>query len=88
MWPTILQGQGRDPYLHAGSHPDCVERVWNTLGDTLPEDCKFLVLGRPVLAHPASGFVFAMPYGTKYAIWIPHPQHAEAVAAGLAPTMR
>ena len=79
-------GTQRDPYLHAGSHLDCVERVWDSLGKSLLEDCRFLDLGRPVLAHPVSGFVFAMPYGTSYAVWIPQPQHAEATTAGLAPT--
>lgn len=79
-------GTQRDPYLHAGSHPDCVERVWNGLGDTLPQDSKFLAQGRPVLAHPDSGFVFALPYGTSYALWLPEPQHADAVAAGLVST--
>jgi len=73
--------------MEAGSHPDCVERVWNRLGDTLPEDCKFLVAGRPVLAHPSSGFVFAMPFGTQYALWLPEPEHAQALAAGLLPAM-
>ena len=85
-WPTDPPGTQRDPYLHAGSHPDCVERVWDGLGSTLPEDCRFLVLGRPVLAHPVSGAVFAMPYGTSYAIRIPGPQHADATAAGLMST--
>ena len=85
-WPPDPLGTQRNPYLHAGSHPDCVERVWDGLGETLPEDCRFLVLGRPVLAHPMSGVVFAMPYGTSYAIRIPRPQHAEAAAAGLMPT--
>ena len=86
-WPSDPPGTQRDPYLHASSHPDCVERVWDRLGKTLPEDCRFLVMGRPVLAHPRSGVVFAMPYGTSYAVWIPQPQHADAVAVGLVPTM-
>ena len=84
--PPPEAGREWSPYWHAGSHPDCVERVWNTLGDTLPEDCKFLALGRPVLAHPRSGFVFAMPYGTAYALWLPEPQHNAARAAGLRAT--
>lgn len=75
-----------DPYMNAGSHPDCVQRVWDDIGATLPEDCRFVVRGHAVLAHPISGFVFAMPYGTQYALWIPEPEHAEAVAAGLVPT--
>jgi hypothetical protein len=79
-------GSKADPYLRAGSHPDCVERVWDVLGATLPEDCKFLILGSAVLAHPSSGVVFAMPYGTRYALWIPEPQHTDAVAVGLVPT--
>jgi len=29
-----------DPYMNAGSHPECVERVWDDIGATLPEDCR------------------------------------------------
>jgi hypothetical protein len=79
-------GSQPDPYMDAGSHPDCVQRVWDELGHTLPVDCKFLVRGNAVLAHPDSSFVFAMPYGTQYAIWVPQPQHADAAAAGLVAT--
>jgi hypothetical protein len=75
-----------DPYMNAGSHPDCVERVWDDIGATLPEDCRFVIRGHAVLAHPISGFVFAMPYGTEYALWIPEPEYADAAAAGLVPT--
>jgi len=78
--------QPGDPYMDAGSHPDCVERVWDAIGATLPQDCRFVIRGHAVLAHPVSGFVFAMPYGTQYAMWIPEPQHADAVASGLVPT--
>ena len=86
-WPPMPDGRQRDPYLYADSHPDCVAHVWDFLGDTLPEDCRFLLLGRPVLAHPVSGFVFAMPHGTQYGLWIPEPEHTEATVAGLVPTM-
>ncbi len=41
-----------DPYMDAGSHPDCVERVWDDIGQTLPEDCRFGVRRNAVLAHP------------------------------------
>jgi len=40
---------------------------------------------QPVLAHPATANVFALPYGTAYAIWLPEPEYSEAVAAGLRP---
>lgn len=47
VWPDDQPGTQRDLYLHTGSHPDCVERVWDGLGTTLPEDCRFLCPSTP-----------------------------------------
>jgi hypothetical protein len=76
----------RDPFWHAGSHPDCVERVWTTLNCALPEGCRFVVRQRPVLAHPLTSFVFALPFGTEYAFWLPPAAVRAAHAAGLGST--
>ncbi len=66
-------GQRRDPYMSAGSHPDVVERVWDTLGQSLPRSCAFVAGGHPVLAHPDNYAIFAVPWGTAYALWLPPP---------------
>lgn len=58
-------------YLHAGSHPDIVERVWNTLGRALPEECRRVVCGTPVLLHPQSKILLAVTIGTQYAVRLP-----------------
>jgi hypothetical protein len=63
-------GRSRNPYMEAGHHPDMVERVWDKLGAALPESCTFLVRGNPVLAHPRTLAVFALPRGTAYALWL------------------
>lgn len=79
---------GRNAYWDMGSHPDVVERVMDELGATLPGHCRFLADGRAVLAHPATGRILAMPYGTAYALWLPEDACAEAKRSGLVPTRR
>lgn len=75
--------QGRpDAYYRAGSHPEIVARVWDALGDGLPLDCKLRVCGSPALVHPVTGIVFALAMGTQYALRLPAPLAAEALAAG------
>jgi len=61
---------GRDPYWGASSHPDVVEFVWDRLGAVLPAEARRLFKQRPVLCHPTSGRVLAIPWGTAYAIWL------------------
>jgi hypothetical protein len=65
--------RGRDPYLSAGCHPDVVERVWDGLGRPLSRSCAFITGAHPVLAHPATFVIFAFPWGTAYALWLPPP---------------
>lgn len=78
-------GRDRDPYLEASHHPDIVERVWDGLGANLPEPCRFLALGNPVLAHPRVGAVLALPRGTTYALWLATDDRA---ASDLSPIHR
>lgn len=71
-----------DPYYGAGSHPDVVARVWDELGGALPEDCRCLVLHRPVLVRADSGAMLAIALGTTYALRVPSEHWADAVAKG------
>jgi hypothetical protein len=71
-----------DPYLHAGSHPDIVSQVWETLGGGLPADCRAIVYGTPALVHPHTGVVLALAYGTAYVINISDEIVNEAIEAG------
>jgi hypothetical protein len=71
------------PYLRLGAHPDLLERLWDGLGATLPEDCRWIVYGTPVLVHPRSGIIFGFGGGTHtYALRLPAAGRAAALAAG------
>ncbi len=80
--PISVPQDHPDPYLRAGSHPDVVERVWDTLGAVLPVDCRVLVYGVPALVHSGAGVVLALAYGTQYALRIPETALDEAVRIG------
>ena len=60
-----------EKYREAGSHPDVVERIWDQLGASLPDECRQIVLGTPALIHNKSGVVLALGIGTQYGIRIP-----------------
>jgi hypothetical protein len=82
--PPIAGRRQRDPYLYQGSHPDVVERVWDELGKALPRDCRALAKGgKPVLAHPDTDRIFALPHGTAYALWLIPEDFERAVAEGV-----
>ncbi|MGA2033266.1 MAG: hypothetical protein ABSG68_13490, partial [Thermoguttaceae bacterium] len=72
----------RDPYWNLGSHPEAVERVWDQLGSTLPEDCRCIVYGTPGLVAPRSGILIAKAFGTAYVLRVPRGIVAEATQAG------
>jgi hypothetical protein len=80
--PIVFRDEHPDPYMGAGSHPDIVERVWDVLGASLPVDCRAIVYGTPALVHPREGVVFAVTYGTKYAIRVPSESIHEALKVG------
>ena len=80
--PIISRDEHPDPYMQAGSHPDVVERVWDVLGASLPVDCRALVYGAPALVHPREGVVFAVAYGTRYAIRVPDESINAALKVG------
>src|ERR1700737_598622 len=67
-----------NPLDGLGTHPDLVTRLWK-LNEALPEDCRWVVYGRPALVHPLSGTIFAYASGTLgYAIRLPEPCRGEA----------
>ncbi len=74
-----------NPYFTLGTHPDCVERLWNTLADRLEEDSRWVIWGRPVLAHPVSGAIFGYGTGTVYALRLDPNDFAEALTCGYRP---
>ena len=79
----MAPGDVARPYDTLGTHPDLVARLWDELGRGLPEDCRRIFCGTPVLMHPASGIVFAFAQGTHtYALRVPEPERTAALAAG------
>jgi len=78
-----MPGSVRDPYLSQGSHPDIVERVWDTLGKALPADCRCLVYGTPALVQPLSGILLAFCYGTQYCMRLTSSLMNEALKLGV-----
>lgn len=71
------------PYYTLGTHPEIVERLWDELGGALPVSCRWILYGRPVLVHPASGVVFGFAGGTHtYGLRLPPRERAAAIEAG------
>jgi hypothetical protein len=86
---SLLPGESpRDPYLHLGSHPDIVERIWKGIGVELPSDCRMIVCGDPVLVQPQSGIILAITLGTQYCLHLPADVIAGALAAGAKTTTK
>lgn len=71
-----------DPYMHQGSHPEVVSRVWNKMGPSLPEDSRCLVYGTPALVHPKTGVILAFCNGTSYCIRLTEELMEEALKSG------
>ena len=71
-----------DPYMEQGSHPDVVERVWDVIGTSLPDDCRCLVYGTPALLHPGKGIILAFCNGTSYCLRLNAQLVEKAVASG------
>ncbi len=71
-----------DPYYEQGSHPEIVKHVWDSIGASLPEDCRYLIYGTPALAHPKTGIIFAFCCGTTYCLRLPLLLLEEALDSG------
>ena len=63
--PPLSQSldQVADPLYGLGTHPDIIERLWR-LDKSLPRRCRWVVWGYPALAHPVTGVIFAIGFGT------------------------
>jgi hypothetical protein len=86
---TLLpQESERDPYMHLGSHPDIVERIWKGIGSKLESDCRLIVCGTPALVQPETGIILAFALGTQYCLHIPNPLMGTALAAGAKTTTK
>jgi hypothetical protein len=72
----------RDPYMHQGSHPDIVQRVWDELGANLPLACRCLIFGTPSLAHDLTGTIIAISNGTQYNLRLTPSDLQGAIAKG------
>lgn len=80
-----LPGSVKDAYYGQGSHPDVVSRVWDHLGNVLPNDSRCLVYGTPALVHPHAGVILAICNGTEYNLRLA-PDGLEEAAATVART--
>jgi len=67
---------------HLGTHPDVVDRLWDTLNGELPSDGRWLVFDGPALVQPASGVILAAGIGTQYALRLLPEHAAAAIKAG------
>jgi hypothetical protein len=72
-----------DPYHNLGAHPDLVSWLWDELPRRLPEVCRWVVYGAPVLVNPKSGIIFGFAGGTHtYALRLPPAARDDALKAG------
>lgn len=66
-----------------GTHPDLIEYLWDTLGNTLPTPCQWVIYSRPVLVRFETGIIFAYASGTHaYGFRLPAHVLKEAVKVG------
>lgn len=75
---TTIDSPAEDGTVVPGAHPDIAEYVLDTLRGELPEICRWIVYGLPVLVHPRSGIIFAFGMGSEcVALRLPIDQRSE-----------
>ena len=84
----LPQESKRDPYMHLGSHPDIVERIWKGIGAELDSDCRLIVCGTPALVQPQTSTILAFALGTQYCLHLPPDLGKTALAAGAKTTTK
>ncbi|QJW98593.1 hypothetical protein [Frigoriglobus tundricola] len=65
-----------------GHHPEVISRVWDKLGEGLPDSACVLVSVTPALVDPGSARLAAFVSGTMYMVRVPESQWAAALDAG------
>lgn len=72
-----------EPCYNLNTHPDLVIWFWDKITTKLPEVCKWVIYGLPVLVNPKSGIVFGFATGTNtYALRLPAIEKDAAIKAG------
>jgi hypothetical protein len=65
-----------------GVHPDIVVRLWDELGSKLAENCRWVLLGAPILVRWDTGIVFAFGTGTVYCLRLTPSIFGDAIQSG------
>ncbi len=60
--PIALRRQLKDT-VRRRTEGETLEVLWEEWNNNLPEDCRSIVYGSPVLVHPATGILFAVAVG-------------------------
>jgi len=76
-----------DPWFGLRTHPDLIEIMWKW-DDSLPQQCRWVLWGRPALVHPATGTVFAVGFGTIGIVLRLSPNALEAADPQLASAIK
>jgi hypothetical protein len=72
-----------EPYHNLNTHPDLLTWFWDQMTTKLPEVCRWVVYGLPVLVNPKSGIIFGFAQGTHtYALRLPDAERNAAMKAG------
>ena len=61
-----------------GVHPAIYHRIWHTLAEPLPEDCRTVACGFPALQYPGTGLLLAFGVGMYLLIRVNDPAIDEA----------
>jgi hypothetical protein len=83
-----LPNQVKDPYFSQGSHPEIVERVWESINSRLQKDSRILIYGSPCLVNPDNGIIFVICNGTQYNIRLIREDFKIALIMGLKTTTK
>lgn len=86
--PSCSPESVEQPYLHLGTHPNVVTRLWNTFAAELPVNCNWVVYGMPVLVNPQSAVIFAFGGGTVYVLRLPPDLRSRSLDFGFSTTHR
>ncbi|MEQ8855975.1 hypothetical protein [Gimesia sp.] len=72
-----------EAYFGCGSHPEIVGRVWDKLGQKIPDEACCLLNGHNCLLHDQTGIILAVCMGTQYSLRITDNSIEDAIGEGL-----